>query len=216
MPSSISGLLLRWHNTHQKSFPFRITNDPYRILVCEMLLRQTTGEQVARIYYKFFDRFPTVMVLAQAKPSEILDVIRPLGIHRRAKELSQLSRAITERHDGVVPCSYEDLTNQNGVGRYVANCVLAFAFNKKVPLVDVNTERVLCRFLGLRQNKGAPRQEIWEAYSSLAPTRNLRLFHYALIDFSHMICRPVKPKCLICPLATSCKEYVHKRRRHRT
>lgn len=205
MNSHTSKLLLEWHKTNRKDYPFRNTNDPYRILICEILLRQTTGEQVASIYHQFFNRFPSILGLASARPSQILEVIRPLGMHGRADDLSQVSRAVVGRFDSTIPNSFEDLTSLRGVGRYVANCVLAFAYGKEVPLVDTNAERFLCRILGMQQGKGAPREEVWSAYSRIASTKNIRGFHYALIDFSHKICRQHKPKCDICPLNNSCK-----------
>jgi len=205
MNSSISRRLLEWHKANQMDYSFRHTNDPYKILVCEMLLRQTTGEQVASVYHQFFDRFPSVLDLASARPAYVLEAIRPLGMHRRANDLIQVSKSVVERFDGMIPSSFEDLTALRGVGRYIANCVLAFAYGKKRPLVDTNAERVLCRVLGMQPGQGAPKEEVWSAYTRVAPTKNIKRFHYALIDFSHMVCRPQKPKCDICPLSNSCK-----------
>jgi len=198
--------LLDWSRTNQESYPFRHTKSAYEILVCEILLRKTTAKQVSNIYEKFFVRFPTIGSLASASAKEVLEVIRPLGIWRRAYDLNRLAREIVTKHGGRVPHELTALTSMKGVGRYVANCVLAFAYGRNVPMVDSNVERVISRLLGVEPcGKGTPKEAIWEAYSELAPVDRLRQFHYALIDLSHKVCRNKDPQCAACPLVEHCR-----------
>jgi A/G-specific adenine glycosylase len=197
--------LLSWGRNNRRNYPFRRTRDGYKILVCEVLLRKTTARQVSNVYQKFFTKFPKVEDLASASPKEIFEIIQPLGIWSRAQELSSIAREIVDKYGGKIPADLVALTKMKGVGRYIASCVLAVAYDKSVPMVDSNVERVICRLFRLKaMGKGVPKEEVWKAYSQLAPFSGLREFHYAIIDLSHEICRSKNPRCNICPLVRLC------------
>lgn len=203
---AIAQSLLKWFKEEGRRYPFRATSDPYKILVCEILLRKTTAKQVANLYDVFFSKFPTIESLDRASVEEIAEVIKPLGIFSRAHDLSQVAQVIVRRYGGKVPDDESLLTALRGVGRYIANCVLAFGYEKTVPMVDTNVSRVLSRVLDLRAGgRGTPKGELWQAYSELAPDKNSREFHYALIDLSHKFCTAREPKCSYCPIDKYCR-----------
>jgi len=203
MSETLSQRLLRWYERNGDKYRFRETRDAYRILVCAVLLRRTTARQVSDVYDVFFSRFPDVKSLASASVREIGETIRPLGIRRRARELSKLAKRVSGEYGGRIPDDLVTLTSLEGVGRYVASCVLAFAYNKKVPMVDANVERVIRRVRGLEASgRGHPDERVWQAYSEIAPAKRLGEFHYALIDLSHKVCRAERPSCATCPIAT--------------
>jgi len=198
--------LLEWFSFHGRRYPFRDTNDPYRILVCEVLLRKTSSRQVAGIYHELFTRFPDVASLAMAEPQDVLRIIKPLGLHRRAHDLVTLAGEVMEKHSGTIPSSVEELMRLKGVGRYVASCVFTFGYGKWKPMVDSNIERVLRRTLSLPGGgtRGSPPEELWIAYESFAAGVGGRELHSALIDLSHIHCRP-EPICKGCPIAPWCE-----------
>lgn len=203
--------LLGWFEKEGHSYPFRETSNPYKILVCEMLLRKTTAKQVADLYGFFFSKFPTVKSLSRASVEEIGEVIKPLGILSRAYDLLQAAQTIVQKYDGKVPDDESLLTSLKGVGKYIANCVLAFGYGKAVPMVDSNVERVLSRILHLRcDRQGAPKRELWQAYSELMPNENRREFHYAIIDLAHKVCRVRDPSCDFCPIHEHCEYSAHR------
>src|SRR5262245_10165550 len=76
--------LSRWGRANRRSFPWRETDDPFRILVAEVLLQRSRGKTVAKIYESLFKRWPTPLALSRARVATIEDVIRPLGLTRRA------------------------------------------------------------------------------------------------------------------------------------
>jgi len=197
--------LLEWFEMGGKSYPFRDTTDPYRILVSEMLLRQTTARQVATIYPIFFEKFPTVKHLSKAPIDEIKKTIKPLGIASRAHDLKQVSQEIVSKYGGKIPENIQDLIKLKGVGKYIANCVMAFGFEFQIAAVDSNINRVLSRIMGLRVDfKKQPDYRIWKFYYGLMPRKKRREFHHAIIDLAHLFCRPSNPKCGICPLKEYC------------
>lgn len=195
--------LLKWFEKNGVNYPFRCTSDPYRILITEILLRQTTAKQVAAIYGRFFNRYPTPFALVGASESELKRMIKPLGIASRARILNQIASDLVNEFQGQVPREMECLIRLGGVGRYIASCVLTFGFNKPTPMVDVNVVRVLGRIYGIPIDR-SPFEPFWELYAEVTPRKKARQFHYALIDLAHLLCRTRKPFCYACPAGRLC------------
>src|SRR5207249_6053172 len=78
-PRNIWFVLKRWYVKNGRNFQFRTTRDPYRILVCEILLRQTTAKQVDSLYQDMFAKYPNVSSLAQASEKELRKTIKSIG-----------------------------------------------------------------------------------------------------------------------------------------
>ncbi|MEM2057665.1 MAG: hypothetical protein QXO76_05400 [Thermoproteota archaeon] len=200
-------LLLEWWKLNKRDFPWRRTNNPYVILVSEMLLRKTTAKQVNAIFEKFFTKFPNIKMLAEADEEEIEELIKPLGMeHKRAVLLKKLANELLKNHGGAIPASQDDLLKLPGVGRYSANAVLCFAYGKDAPLVDVNAIRVFQRVFSVKSQKRRIKDDttFWEFVAETIPKGKAREFNLAIIDFAHEVCKPKKPKCAICPLRVIC------------
>jgi len=196
--------LLTWFSLNGRDFPWRRETDPYKILVAEKLLQQTTYGHVLKVYHDFFKKFPNVQSLAKAEVQEIENTIRRLGFQRqRARQLREIAQAIMDEFGGDVPSSKEDLLRLNGVGEYVANAVLCFAFGKDVAIVDMNVRRVIGRVFGW---KGVGDKEIANRLSKMIPKGKAKQFNWAIIDFSSTVCSR-KPKCKICFLNDLCLYY---------
>ena len=196
--------LLKWFSTNARTFPWRQETDPYRILVAEKLLQQTTYGHVMKVYDEFFEKFPDIQSLAQAEASDIEDTIRRLGFQRqRAKQFKKIGSAILSEHGGKVPSNKEDLLELSGIGDYVANAVLCFAFNKDKPIVDMNVRRVVGRYFGWTKTRD---YEIAERLSKLLPKGKAKQFNWGIIDFSALICSR-RPKCDKCFQADLCSYF---------
>src|SRR6185437_6569864 len=139
--------LLAWYEGGHRALPWRESRDPYRILVSEMMLVQTTVAAVLPFYERFLSRFPDVRALAAAEEAEVLKVWEGLGYYRRARQLHAAARVIVATHRGAVPDDMESLRALPGVGRYIAGAILSFAFDRPAPIVEANTQRVLARWL---------------------------------------------------------------------
>ncbi len=201
-------LLLGWWRSNRRDFPWRRTNDPYVVLISEMLLRKTTAKQVNAIFEEFFAKFPNVKTLAEGRVEEIEKIITPLGMeHKRAVLLKKLSNELLKSYGGIVPASQDELLRLPGVGRYSANAVLCFAYGKDAPLVDVNAIRVFQRVFSFKSQKRRIKDDtaFWEFVAETIPKGKAREFNLAVIDFAHEICRSKKPKCTVCPLRVICR-----------
>src|SRR5207249_3470899 len=182
-------------------FQFRTTRDPYRILVCEILLRQTTAKQVDSLYQDMFAKYPNVSSLAQASEKELRKTIKSLGITKRAGELVKTARVIASQYHGRVPSDLISLRKLVGVGRYTAACVMTLGYGGRQPMVDSNARRVLHRIF---ERQVRYNLDEWRLYDLLAPKGSERDFHFALMDLASKLCRPSLPRCMECPLIGLC------------
>ncbi len=198
--------LLEWYVGAGRTLPWRADRDPYRILVSEMMLVQTTVTAVIPYFDRFLRRFPDIRSLAGADEAEVLKAWEGLGYYRRARHLHAAARQVVRQHGGTIPDDPEAVRALPGVGRYIAGAVLSFAFDRPEPIVEANSQRVFARLLALREDVKASstRERIWQAAERLVPAQGAGDFNQALMDLGALICTPRQPSCLICPLTALC------------
>jgi A/G-specific adenine glycosylase len=199
--------LLCWAQTHQEIFPWRLTSDPYKILISELLLRKTTRSQVCKIFNSFFREYPNLKSLASASEASIKRVIKPLGMeHKRATALKRVAQVLLENYRGEIPADRSELMELPNVGLYTANAVLIFAYNVSEPLLDTNIIRVVARVFSLVSKKKRLRDDpaMWKRIEEMMPMENAKGFFWAILDFAYSICLPKNPKCQTCFLLEMC------------
>ncbi len=172
----MEALLSAWFARAGRDLPWRRTNDPYAILVSEVMLQQTQVDRVVPRYLAWLERWPTVGALAAAPAADVIREWQGLGYNRRAVSLHRAAQLVA---DGGWP---DDLTALPGVGPYTAAAVRCFALGEDVLPVDVNVERV-CRRTGYAFSAGEAQ---------------------ALMDLGATICLARVPRCEACPLAGEC------------
>lgn len=199
--------LLAWYEDGHRDLPWRADRDPYRILVSEMMLVQTTVAAVVPYFERFLTRFPTVDALAAADETEVLKAWEGLGYYRRARQLHAAARAIVRDHGGVFPDDPEAVRALPGVGRYIAGAILSFAFDQAAPIVEANTQRVLARWLAWCDDLKltCSQARLWEAAGRLVPPRGAGAFNQAFMELGAVVCTPRAPVCLVCPVAGDCQ-----------
>ncbi|HLW16120.1 MAG TPA: A/G-specific adenine glycosylase [Actinomycetota bacterium] len=200
--SKVQQRVLAWFNEHGRSFPWREHRDPYQTMVAEVMLQQTQTGRVAPAYGTFLAKFPDVNRLAHAPAMEVIQAWKGLGYNRRAVDLQRSAQAIEHGYDGVVPSDPKALRALPGIGEYSASAVACFAYDRQVPVVDVNVRRVLSR--AVRGSDEVSLEETRKiAAEWLAPGEAYR-WNQALMDVGAMICRIDAPLCTQCPLKASC------------
>ena len=104
---------------------------PFQLLIATVLSAQTTDARVNTVTPELFGRYPDAAALGAARREDLEAILRPLGFQRaKAGHLLGIGQALTERFEGRVPCSREELVSLPGVGRKTANVVLGNAFGK--------------------------------------------------------------------------------------
>jgi A/G-specific adenine glycosylase len=204
---SFQSRLLGWYAKNGRDLPWRLTRDPYRILVSEIMLQQTQVERVIPKYREFLRRYPTLERLAEAPTGEVQRAWRPLGYNIRPLRLQGIARETVARYGGRLPDDGKALREFRGIGRYTAGAILAFAYGQDAAVLDTNVRRVLGRvFLGprgVRRARGA--KLYWDLAETLVPQGRAYDFNQALMDFGATWCTARRPRCPRCPLRTLCK-----------
>jgi len=201
--------LLTWYAAEQRELPWRATDDPYAILVSEMMLQQTQVERVLPKFQQFLATFPTLATLAAAPTADVISAWVPLGYNMRAVRLQSIARQVIAEYDGCIPDSIEELLKLKGIGRYTAGAIACFAYRKQVATVDTNIRRVLHRiFLGLEYP--APRlndSQLLTLAEQVLPPGEAYNWNQALMDLGATICSSNNPQCTRCPVQESCKAF---------
>ncbi|HKE11901.1 MAG TPA: A/G-specific adenine glycosylase [Myxococcota bacterium] len=198
--------LLPWYRAHRRDLPWRRTRDPYAIWISEAMLQQTRVETVIPYYERFLRRFPDVATLARAPLEEVYAAWAGLGYYSRARNLHRAARSLLEHLGGQLPNTCEELMELPGIGRYTAGAIASIAFDRPVPVLDGNVERVLARYLGVREDvRGASGAALlWEAAAQLVKGSSPGALNQALMELGATLCRVRAPRCLLCPLHRGC------------
>src|SRR5262249_52531693 len=92
--------LLSWYRRHGRDLPWRKTDDPYHILVSEIMLQQTQVDRVLPKYAEWLDKYPSLHALASAPEHEVAETWRPLGYNIRPRRLQSIARESVARYGG--------------------------------------------------------------------------------------------------------------------
>jgi A/G-specific adenine glycosylase len=208
--------LAAWGRRNSRDFPWRETDNPYYILLAEMMLRRTNAQQVVPTYLEFIKRYPDAESLVTAPIRQVQNLLHPLGLNWRAENIGKMAEALTQQFGCRVPSNYDELRQLPGVGDYVASAVCCFAFNKRMPVIDTNTVRVVGRYFGFKTHSESRRRtQVRETVAAVTGSRNARAFNLAFLDFGALICKAANPKCPTCPLRHRCAYWEKRLKKHR-
>jgi A/G-specific adenine glycosylase len=178
--------IYRWFSSHGRDLPWRFSDDPYRVLVSEIMLQQTQVDRVVPKYRAFIDTFPDFETLAAAAPRAVLAAWQGLGYNRRALMLQRCARETVERFGARLPDSPRLLITLPGIGPATAASIAAFAFNAPTVFIETNIRTVFIHeFFGDRE--GIPDAEILPLVRATLDKRNPARWYNALMDYGVMI-----------------------------
>lgn len=172
------------HGRHQ--LPWRKTDNPYRILVSEVMLQQTQVPRVIEKYREFLREFPTVAALAEAPLSRVLANWSGLGYNRRAKFLHDAAKAVVSSYNGKIPAVYSELVELPGIGPYTASAVAVFAYNQPEVLIETNIRTVFIHEFFPDEEKVSD-AELLPHIQAAMKTQNPREWYWALMDYGSHI-----------------------------
>jgi A/G-specific adenine glycosylase len=204
---SIPTLLIHWYREHRRDLPWRRTRDAYAIWVSEVILQQTRVDQGLPYYQRFIEAFPDAASLAAADLQEVLGLWQGLGYYSRARNMHQAAWEVTTLYGGKMPVSYAELIRLKGVGDYTAAAVASIAASEKVPVIDGNVIRVICRLYGISDDpsRAETKRQIREAMLQLMQAQDAGELNQAVMEFGALQCVPRSPDCAICPLNIHCQ-----------
>lgn len=205
-PSVISAAnksVLRWFSITGRSLPWRLTRNPYEILVSEVMLQQTQVARVVPFYLKFLEQFPTFESLANASLADVIRSWSGLGYNRRAINLHRIAQIVTQSLEGKLPANLNALMELKGIGSYTASAICCFAFGCDVPVFDTNSKRVLTRLIFGTEVPNS--KELISVGREMIPENASWEWNQGLMDLGAMVCLPNQPKCPVCPIRKICR-----------
>lgn len=206
MESWFAKKLIGWYHLNKRDLPWRLTKDPYKIWLSEIILQQTQVVQGLNYYLKFISKYPTVKHLAKASEDEVLRLWQGLGYYSRARNLHFAAKSIVLSNKGVFPSSYENIRQLKGVGDYTAAAIASFAYNLPYAVVDGNVYRVLSRVFGIYSpiDTVSAKKEFQILAYQLLDKKDPHTYNQAIMEFGSQFCKPTQPDCESCVLNDKC------------
>jgi A/G-specific adenine glycosylase len=150
------------------TLPWRKNITPYKIVVSEIMLQQTQVDRVIPFFQKWMRSFPSWKKLATASQAEVLRHWKGLGYNSRALRLHHLAKLITEKYQGKIPQTRDELESLPGIGPYTAGAVMAFAFDTATPIIETNIRRIYIHHF-FKNKEGISDKEILEKVERTIP-----------------------------------------------
>jgi len=173
--------------------------DPYTLAVAVLLSAQCTDERVNKVTPELFRLADTPKKMVKLGAAKIKSIIRPCGLSpAKSKNIAEMARLILERHNGVLPNTFEKLEDLPGIGHKTASVVMAQAFEVPAFPVDTHIHRLAHRWT-LSTGKNVVKTE--KDLKRLFPEELWNKLHLQIIYFGREYCpaRGHDPRaCPIC------------------
>lgn len=184
-------------------------NDSFVVLVSAILSTRTRDEQTHKAVERLFSVVKNPQDLLELSEDKIDELIKPVGFHRvKAKNLKKLAEILVKDYGGRVPDKLEDLLRLPGVGRKVANLVLAH-MGKPAIAVDTHVHRIANR-LGVVKTENP--EETEKELKKIVPKELWSRLNKAFVGFGQTVCKPLKPLCNECPFKSFCEYFKNSRK----
>lgn len=167
---------------HHRDLPWRYVDDPYAVLVSEIMLQQTQVARVQKHWDRFMSLFPTIDALAMASTADVLEQWQGLGYNRRALALKKTAEICSSERSGTLPQDAENLERLPGIGPATAAGVVAFAYDRPSCYLETNVRTVFLHELFSGRDKVSDR-EISPLVADTCPAEDVRDWYYALLDY---------------------------------
>ncbi|MBN2535703.1 MAG: A/G-specific adenine glycosylase [Spirochaetales bacterium] len=171
-----------YYHTYGRILPWRNTQNPYHILVSEIMLQQTQVHRCLEKYTRFIERFPDFVSLASAPFQEILSHWQGLGYNRRALALKRIAQEVLHTYKGKLPAQRSCLMTLPSIGKATAASILAFAFNKPGIVIETNI-RAAYIYTFFRTKTMVKDSELLPFIECTLDKQNPREWYYALMDY---------------------------------
>src|SRR5881628_4100844 len=179
--------------------------DPFRVLIATILSHRTKDPVTALASSRLFAKYPRPTQLSRADPRTIARLIKPVGFYKtKARTVKRVAEIILKEYKGKVPDEMEKLLTLPSVGRKTANCVLVYGFKRPAIPVDTHLHRIFNR-LGVVKTKTP--EETERELTRIVDRKDWLPLNEVFVKFGQLICRPIGPKCSLCPLNDRCEWY---------
>lgn len=171
-----------FYEQNKRDFAWRHVENPYYVLVSEIMLQQTQTHRVITKYEEFIAAFPTFESLATSSLRDVLSVWQGLGYYRRARFLHQLAQIVVNEYGGVLPQDLKTLETLPGIGPGTAGSIGAFAFNCPTVFIETNIRTVFIHSF-FQDKVGVTDKELLPLIAATVDHDNPKEWYYALMDY---------------------------------
>jgi len=180
--ASFRDFIWAFYEKEGRIFEWRNVDNPYYVLVSEIMLQQTQTYRVEPKYQAFIAEFPDLESLANASLRDVLGMWQGLGYNRRGKFLHQAAQRVMSEFGGNLPEDPELLVTLPGIGKNTAGSISAFAFNKPTIFIETNIRTVFIH--SFFKNQDAVHDDlILPLVQQTIDQDNPREWYYALMDY---------------------------------
>lgn len=201
--------LLDWYKINKREFPWRYTQDSYKVWISETLLQQTDSAKALYAYNKILMKYPNIFALSESSICDIEGIFKEIGLVYKAERINNASKYICKNYNGILPNNKNELIKIKGIGNYIANAILCFAYNNNCAVVDTNVIRIFERVFNIKSDKARPQNDkkVWVIADSLVDKKKSKDYNYAILDLGALICTSKLPKCGMCPVSYICEYF---------
>ncbi|MDD3419881.1 MAG: endonuclease III [Candidatus Gastranaerophilales bacterium] len=180
--------------------------NPFIVLISCILSLRTKDETTYPATLRMLKLGSTPEDFLHVSQEELEKAIYPVGFYKnKAKQILEISKTLVKKHNSQVPKTIEELIKFKGVGRKTANLTLAKGYGIPAICVDVHVHRI-CNRLGYLKTKEPDETEL--VLRNILPKQFWLDFNTILVTHGQQICRPIGPKCDICPISEFCNKLI--------
>ena len=179
--------------------PLDHEND-FQLLVAVLMSAQTTDLKVNQVTPALFSKAPTPEAMVKLSVEVILSDIRQVGLApTKARNIHRLSELLIERHNGIVPQTFQELEDLPGVGHKTAGVVMAQAFGVPAFPIDTHIHRLAARW-GLSNDTTVQKTE--QDLKAIFPKEIWNKLHLQIIFFGREYCPARGHDLTTCPICS--------------
>jgi A/G-specific adenine glycosylase len=174
------------------------------------MLQQTQVATVIPYFNRFIKHIPNLEVLAKYDEQKLIKLWEGLGYYSRVKNLKKTAKIVIKDFNKNLPDNILELKSLPGIGDYTASAIMAIAFNKPIIPLDGNIERVLKRYLYLKNETQIQKDNLIKQKKIFGTSLRSSDYAQSLMELGALICKPINPHCERCPISAKCKSYKKK------
>ena len=180
--------------------------NPYLVLIACILSLRTNDRTTYPATLRMLELAKTPEQMMKVDEETLAKAIYPVGFYKnKAGQIIELSKLIVEKYDGKIPDSIDELCKFRGVGRKTANLVMSLGFCEPAICVDVHVHRIFNR---LGYIKTSTPEETEFALREKLPIEYWIPINTLLVTHGQNVCKPINPKCEICPISQYCDKLI--------
>ena len=174
----------------------------FELLVAVLLSAQCTDERVNKVTPSLFKIADNPFDMEKIPVEKIYEIIRPCGLApQKSKAISNLSKILVNKFDGMVPEDINELEKLPGVGHKTASVVVSQGFGIPAFPVDTHIHRLAQRW-GLTNGKNVVQTE--KDLKRLFPKKFWNKLHLQIIYYGREYCKARECYGLACKICTTC------------